>query len=57
MYACPVGDITHLGLFKDFDMMPVFQLMMAMAAEFSAFIAPYPLVYSLMGDLPSCNPG
>ena len=39
----------HFGLPGNFDMAPVFQFMAAMAAEFPAFIAPYPFVYRFMG--------
>lgn len=43
----PVVDVAYLGFPGNFDMTPVFQLMAAMAAEFPAFITPYPFVYRL----------
>ena len=51
MYTCPVRDIAYFGFPGDLDMTPIFQFMASMAAEFPAFIAPYPFVYRLMGDM------
>ena len=51
MYACPVRNIANLSLPENFDMLPVFQFMAAMVAKFPAFVAPYPFVNRLMGDM------
>ncbi len=51
MYRDPVWDVVHFGSPGSLDVVPVFEFMTAMAAEFTAFVAPYPPVYRLVGDM------